>query len=141
MKRIRENRDNKRAGSIEKSPRNSIEETRAETIEKPAKTQIQKLAQIYAERGGPDMHPLTSRNMGEQEEPQSSLCHVFDFDVEGPAKTNYEGETIFNVFFNYARQSQRRYNFYKCRRLCFTSVFGKNADYDRRHNKQYTGST
>jgi hypothetical protein len=73
------------------------------------------------------MHPLTSRNMGGEEEPQSSLCHVFDFDVEGPAKTNYEGETIFNgFFFNYARQSQRRYNFVnKCRRLCFTSVLVK----------------
>ncbi len=35
MKRIRENRDNKRAGSMEKkSPRNSIKETRAEPVEK-----------------------------------------------------------------------------------------------------------
>ncbi len=45
------------------------------------------------------MHPLT-RNMGEQEEPLKVLFGMSStFDVEGPAKTNYEGETIFNAFF------------------------------------------
>jgi hypothetical protein len=61
------------------------------------------------------MHPLTSRNMGGEEETQSSLCHVFfDFDVGGHAKTNCEEETIFSgrLFFLTMRGNHSARNFF-----------------------------